>query len=121
MENAAAFAEERAQNKSKDLSITDDLYKRGLSTLRELQSQKDRADDLKAAASAAVVQLAQAEENLRLAIAGRKEETLALQEEILNQLIDFQSRYDSMQTSLRAVADKIEHLKIVSSSRFVIQ
>ncbi|MEL6410986.1 MAG: HlyD family type I secretion periplasmic adaptor subunit [Pseudomonadota bacterium] len=121
LENAAAFAEERAQNKSKDLSITDDLYKRGLSTLRELQSQKDRADDLKAAASAAVVQLAQAEENLRLAIAGRKEETLALQEEILNQLIDFQSRYDSMQTSLRAVADKIEHLKVVAPARGVIQ
>lgn len=121
LEEAVRFATNRADAKEEALALSEDLHKRGLTPLRELQAKRDGADDMRAAAADATVRLAEAEQTLRLAIAAQQEEALTLREDQLRQLPDLQREFDTITAARAALQERLDALRITATTEGVIQ
>ncbi|MCR9085815.1 MAG: HlyD family type I secretion periplasmic adaptor subunit [Rhodobacteraceae bacterium] len=121
LEQAMRFATARADSKEDDLVLAEDLHKRGLTPLRELQSKRHGANDMRAAATDATVRLAEAEQTLRLAIAAQQEEALTLRAEQFSQLLDLEREFDTITAARAALAERLDALRITATTAGVIQ
>lgn len=121
LKEAARFASDRADAKEDALALSEDLHKRGLTPLRELQAKRDGADDMRAAAADATVRLAEAEQALSLAIAAQQEEALTLRADQLRQLLDLEREFDTMTAARGALQERLDALRITATTAGVIQ
>lgn len=121
LEDAMTFATARADAKEVDLALAEDLHKRGLTPLRELQAKRHGANDMRAAAADATVRLAEAEQTLRLAIAAQQEEALTLRADNLSQLLDLEREFDTITAARAALQERLDALQIMATTAGVIQ
>lgn len=121
LEEAMKFATARADAKEGDLALAEDLHKRGLTPLRELQAKRHGANDMRAAAADATVRLAEAEQTLRLSIAAQQEEALTLRADHLSQLLDLEREFDTITAARAALQERLDALRITATTAGVIQ
>lgn len=118
---ARDFADSRALKQRELLAQTRGLSDRGLIRIKELQEGENLADSLQAAASDAAVRLAQAEEAVMIAEAGRQAEWLALQEEYLIEKVALENDLAQITAGLDIINEKLARLTISAPDSGVIQ
>ncbi|WP_293576018.1 HlyD family type I secretion periplasmic adaptor subunit [Phaeobacter sp.] len=121
LEASQRFTEERVVRKQEELERARKLHKQGLTTLRDMLQDADQLDALRTAASDGEVRLAEARSALSVARAALAEHTLALRQEVLNEIEDLGDQRNALRVSLKLVEKKLAALQIVAPSEGVVQ
>ncbi|WP_371170289.1 HlyD family type I secretion periplasmic adaptor subunit [Aliiroseovarius sp. 2305UL8-7] len=118
---ALTFNEERVAAKMAQLQEAQILYDKGLTTVREYQVEDDQLNDQRQRANDARVELAKARNQVALAVADRQDSQLALQEDVLEDLLATRKNLMDLAAELAAIDARLADLSIVAPEAGIVQ